>query len=274
MSPNIIWLLPPAGVLLGFAASLAAFRLKPLSAAGYSRRSYPALEAADLKLGLISAFLLLALAILAAGGYSLHREHCRARSLADLSDYGRTRIIDIRDIGLPKTIDDRRLNREPFSAPVAQSPTYGIPKPVEADLIEDDGAMTQGDLGASLSARGALNPDSLKGPVDIADDGLLPAKGSFQDLGRQPELIRSVRPVYPSICVNAGFEGRVYLNLLLDLDGRVTLAEVAKSSGNSALDQAALDAARQFLFSPALSPDGKPVRVWVAYPITFSLSRN
>lgn len=274
MSPNIIWLLPPAGVLLGFAASLAVFRLKPLSAAGYSRRNYPALEAADLKLGLLSASLLLVLVVLTAGGYSHYLSLSRSRLEADLTDYGRIRIIDIRDIGLPKTIDDRRLHREPLFAPVTQSPTYGIPKPVEADPIKDDGAMTQGDLGASLSARATLNPDSLKGPVDIADDGQLPDKGSFQDLGRQPELIRSVRPVYPSICVNAGFEGRVYLSLLLDLDGRVKLAEVAQSSGNSALDQAALNAARQFLFSPALSPEGKPVRVWMAYPITFSLSRN
>jgi TonB family protein len=274
MSPNIIWLLPPAGILLGFAASLAFIRLKPLSAAGYSRNSYPAWEAADLKLGLLAAALALALAILSAGGYSHYRSLNLSRSLADLTDHGRTRIIDIRDIGLPNTIDDRRLNREPFSAAVAQTPTYGIPKPVDADPVDDGGPMTQAELGASLSSLASVNPDSLRGPVDLAGDDLVPEREGFVDLGRQPELLRAVRPVYPAICISAGFEGRVYLNLLLDLDGRIKLAEVAKSSGNQALDEAALDAARQFLFSPALSPEGKPVRVWVAYPITFSLSNH
>jgi TonB family protein len=49
------------------------------------------------------------------------------------------------------------------------------------------------------------------------------------------------------------------------------MAVVGKSSGNTALDEAAVEAAKQNIFTPAIAPGGKPVRVWVMYPVVFKI---
>lgn len=50
---------------------------------------------------------------------------------------------------------------------------------------------------------------------------------------------------YPPEAIALGLEGEVILLLMLDASGRVSSAEIARSSGHSLLDQAALAAARQ-----------------------------
>jgi protein TonB len=50
---------------------------------------------------------------------------------------------------------------------------------------------------------------------------------------------------YPPEAIARGLEGEVILLLILDASGRVSSAEIARSSGHSLLDQAALAAARQ-----------------------------
>ncbi|MDO9027196.1 MAG: energy transducer TonB, partial [bacterium] len=59
--------------------------------------------------------------------------------------------------------------------------------------------------------------------------------------------------------------------LLIGTDGHVRKADVAKSSGFEDLDEAAVEAAKQFIFTPAVAPGGKAVPVWVMYPVVFTL---
>ena len=61
--------------------------------------------------------------------------------------------------------------------------------------------------------------------------------------------------------------------LLLNLDGSVMDARIAKSSSNAGLDSAAVRAGRQCRFIPALDNNKQPVRVWVAVPFVFRLDR-
>jgi len=79
-----------------------------------------------------------------------------------------------------------------------------------------------------------------------------------------------LRPVYPSICRTMGAEGRVILQVLVDKSGNVAKVRVLKSSGNEALDDAAMEALKASTFSPALQGD-QPVAVWLSYPVVFSL---
>lgn len=51
--------------------------------------------------------------------------------------------------------------------------------------------------------------------------------------------------IYPPEAIARGLEGEVILLLILDASGRVTSAEVARSSGHALLDQAALTAAQK-----------------------------
>ncbi|MCH7760934.1 energy transducer TonB [candidate division TA06 bacterium] len=84
-----------------------------------------------------------------------------------------------------------------------------------------------------------------------------------------PQPIRMVKPVYPSIARQAGLEGTVFLKLLIDVDGKVIDVKMIKSPHES-LTLAAMEAAKQCLFSPALQRD-KPVRVWAAQGFLFVL---
>lgn len=63
-------------------------------------------------------------------------------------------------------------------------------------------------------------------------------------------------------------EGRVVLRILVRADGTVARAEVARSSGQSALDQAAAMAVWSWRFDPA-TRNGAAIEAWVLIPVRF-----
>ena len=69
---------------------------------------------------------------------------------------------------------------------------------------------------------------------------------------------------YPPQAIAQGLEGEVILLLILGEDGRLQSASVARSSGHSMLDQAALDAARHLGALP-----GNPRQT--LFPVNFRL---
>ena len=75
---------------------------------------------------------------------------------------------------------------------------------------------------------------------------------------------------YPPLLKAAGIGGSVTVLAHIDASGRVVEAEVAVSSGNEALDRAALAAVKRFRFTPALNRDRK-VSVWVRQRIVFEV---
>ncbi len=86
-----------------------------------------------------------------------------------------------------------------------------------------------------------------------------------------PVLIKgSVNLQYPSFLRRAGIEGTVILWLFIDESGYVKNVKINKSSGNKALDDAAVRAYQEARFTPAMSRD-RPVKVWVQYPVQFTL---
>ena len=86
------------------------------------------------------------------------------------------------------------------------------------------------------------------------------------------EAIRIVERYYPKLLKDAGVGGQVVVWVFIDTKGEVQNAQVQKGSGNASLDDAALRAAQEFSFTPALNRD-KTVPVWIAIPITFSVKR-
>lgn len=80
------------------------------------------------------------------------------------------------------------------------------------------------------------------------------------------------KPAYPASERRAGHEGNVILHIYVNELGKVTQAEVEKSSGFPALDDAAI---KEVLRSWRLEPgtkDGKPEAMWHSISIKFSLS--
>lgn len=89
------------------------------------------------------------------------------------------------------------------------------------------------------------------------------------DLKNTNEVRRALEREYPPLLRDAGIGGQVNVWFFIDEDGRVLRTQVQKSSGHKALDDAALKVADIMEFTPALNRD-KRVKVWVAFPITFT----
>ena len=90
------------------------------------------------------------------------------------------------------------------------------------------------------------------------------------DIKDRQEAMRIVNRAYPKLLREAGIGGKVFIWVFIDKQGQVQNAQINKSSGNKSLDEAALQAAQQFEFTPALNRD-KKVAVWVQIPVTFSV---
>jgi TonB family protein len=77
-------------------------------------------------------------------------------------------------------------------------------------------------------------------------------------------------PAYPDDARRRGWKGTVQLELDLDETGRVTAARLLRSCGHEILDQAALEAARTWRYSPA-TMGGRPIPVTVPVPVNYAL---
>ena len=85
---------------------------------------------------------------------------------------------------------------------------------------------------------------------------------------KPPKVVKEVFPVYPEAARAAGVQGEVILGVRTDEQGRVVGAMVLKSV--PLLDQAAIDAVRQWVYEPFLK-DGKPTAVVFSVTVNFRL---
>jgi TonB family protein len=87
--------------------------------------------------------------------------------------------------------------------------------------------------------------------------------------GMKPPTVRkNVKPEHPIVAMKARVEGTVVLEALVDEQGRVADVRVTKSI--PLLDQAAMDAARQWEFTPTLM-NGEPVPVLLQLEMDFRM---
>jgi protein TonB len=86
---------------------------------------------------------------------------------------------------------------------------------------------------------------------------------------KPPTKIKDVRPVYPPIAQSARVSGVVIIEATIGADGKVKDAKVLRSI--PLLDQAALDAVKQWEFSPTLL-NNTPVPVIMTVTVQFTLS--
>jgi protein TonB len=75
---------------------------------------------------------------------------------------------------------------------------------------------------------------------------------------------------YPPDARTLGIEGTVRAVLDIDERGRVVGLRVTRRAGHG-FDEKAVEALRQFLFSPARTADGRPVRCHLAYDFRFTI---
>jgi protein TonB len=82
--------------------------------------------------------------------------------------------------------------------------------------------------------------------------------------------LNNPKPNYPRMARQRHWEGRVVLRVFVTADGHCGDLSVQRSSGHEALDEAAMDAVRQWRFVPGKHGD-TAVASWVNVPIEFAL---
>jgi TonB family protein len=107
-------------------------------------------------------------------------------------------------------------------------------------------------------------PTQPRPPSSDFADGALKIGGSV----RTPFKTRHVDPVYPPEAQASSVEGTVLVEMRIDETGLVSHARVVQSV--PFLDQAALDAVRQWRFTPTFL-DNSPVPVVMTAAVTFDL---
>jgi len=88
---------------------------------------------------------------------------------------------------------------------------------------------------------------------------------------KPPRLVRQVPPVYPEIARQARIEGIVEVECVTDIQGRVVNVKVLRSI--PLLDQAAIDAVRQWVYEP-LVINGRPRGVVFNVKVRFELRQG
>jgi len=94
----------------------------------------------------------------------------------------------------------------------------------------------------------------------------------FIEVDKEPTVISRKDAVYPELAQRAGIEGKVWVKVWVDTKGRARNVVVLKSD-NEVFNQSAVEAAKQFVFTPA-SLHGKPVSVWVSIPFKFKMGEE
>lgn len=147
----------------------------------------------------------------------------------------------------------------PTKAPETIEPESAPPA---AALVPDIGPATAGvpDSGGVMSG-GTPLPSPPEPPRQVA-----PIR--VADLPVSPRKIVDVRPLYPDLARTARVEGTIIMEAVLDVSGRVTQVRLLQSV--PLLDQAALDAVRQWRYTPS-SYGGHAVSVLMTITVRFTL---
>ena len=150
----------------------------------------------------------------------------------------------------------------PMVAPPSILPETDVPPPsYPGPTTPDSSAIgTPGGLPTGLVTSTALprppDPPRPPAPVRVADLPVAPRK------------IVDARPIYPDIARLARKEGTVVMEAVIDPSGHVTQLRLIRSI--PLLDQAALDAVRQWQYTPS-TYGGRPVSVLMTVTIRFTL---
>jgi protein TonB len=183
------------------------------------------------------------------------------------------RMVKYSDLGPPPSITS--ANTPPpisVSAPQAK-PTVGAPVPVpDAEVSAEQTIATQTEMsqqtapiqeGLGESGAGVQIQQDIKIDEDVPPADFVPVE-------KEPVVIKKVEPKYPDLAMRAGLEGKVWVKIWVDKEGKPRQVVVLKSDAEI-FNEPAVEAAKQFLFTPAYMNNG-PVAVWVSVPFKFKLA--
>lgn len=159
-----------------------------------------------------------------------------------------------------------RLPATPPRAVPRRVASGGIPIPVPTPAEPPvEPSVPGGGTGGASALPSSIGPAVDNPPPAPADDDAPVAY--VEEL---PAPVVQWTPVYPEFAKSVDAEGLVIVRVLVGRDGRVRELRLDEKHHVPALDDAALDAARRWVFTPA-RVNGHPVATWTAIPFRFTL---
>jgi TonB family protein len=176
------------------------------------------------------------------------------------------------------TAEDVSFTAEELEA-IVMPPEIEIPPPPQAIARPATPVIATADIDEDITIAPTTfqdNPvdDLPPPPEEIQTD--ISAAPTFTPFTVAPQLLnlqevqRALVREYPTVLRDSGIGGTVTVWFFIDESGQVQDNRIDQSSGYEALDQAALNVASVYRFSPALNRENK-VQVWVSLPITFQV---
>lgn len=156
----------------------------------------------------------------------------------------------------PPEVDENALAA---AKPKVRPETKAKPKPVKKRAVPKPKPQPAAAV-ANKPLHAAVAPENPAPPVTSVTPPLANAN-----------YLHNPAPEYPESAINRGLEGTVLLKVQVSPAGKVTEIQIYKSSGVSALDEAALGTVRRWSFVPA-KRGSEAVSGQVIVPIDFSLN--
>ncbi|MEX2271553.1 MAG: energy transducer TonB [Vicinamibacterales bacterium] len=126
------------------------------------------------------------------------------------------------------------------------------------------------ELRGTAAGRSSISASGISAGISASRVGAVGASAPVRVGGtiKTPTRIVDVKPVYPQVAQSARVQGMVILEALIDEFGAVADAKVLR--GQPLLNEAAIEAVRQWRYSPTLL-NGVPVPVIMTVTVTFTL---
>jgi len=138
-------------------------------------------------------------------------------------------------------------------------PTPNDPEPIEPD---DTAYAEFGDMDEDFAfgMPSGIPGVGLRGSAVRAGDGGV----------MSPEIIRQVDPEYTPEATRRGIQGEVWIEAIVDVDGKVVEPRLLRGLPDDELNRRAMDAIQSWVFRPGMK-DGEPIPVIAVFTVTYRL---
>ena len=171
---------------------------------------------------------------------------------------------------------------QPKPKPPLEKPKKAPPRPKKTSVEKKPIATSRSTTEAAPAAKTVTAPSSA--PVNPAEPVAAPPRPAqtpvspvqpktetFTEANYRANYKSNPKPAYPRIAKSRGWQGRVLLRVQVTAAGRSASVQVQQSSGHEILDEAAVEAVKNWTFIPA-KRGTTPVASSVTVPIQFKLN--
>jgi TonB family protein len=182
--------------------------------------------------------------------------------------------------GLPETVlQVFRLDHKEYRIRLT-TPLTAASAPLRAEVFEqgEQGPTslldTEFNIPKSQTSAVVFGFENTQGQPYFLSLRILSEEAAVKAVGKvkPPKLVKQVNPVYPEEASKAGKEGIVILEATTDKTGHVVSARILRPV-DPALDQAALDAVKQWAYEPMVI-NGRPQGITFTVTVRFRLDKN